>query len=542
MLRQRNGLFTQGVLLVITAMLVAAISFIKEIIFAHFFGTSYVSDAYTMAIQVPEVIFAIVWETISAVVVPIYIENLNSGGKKAANKFFSNTLTIICLLSVLVIIIGEIFGDFILRIFFPGSNAETLNLATSLMRWIFPMLFFEGIIRFVTGILNVYHEFAIPKILSSVRNIGIIVFLLLFTQRFGIQAAVIGLLTGIAIECVLCVITTNKYEKYTPVVDFKDQSLKKILYLTLPLLLGIGAREINTIADKIVASFFEAGSISSLNYASKLSSMIEVCILGNVAVLMYPQLARLSAEGKKEQLSLEYSKSVHILILLSIPILLGGCFLREEIVSLIFERGAFNKESVSVVANLFAIYLLCAMFTAINGLSVKLFTACNDTKTPTYNAVFGVIINICLNVVLSYVFGVIGLAIATLLSSIALCLRLYWLSRKKIFKFPIKPTLGILLKSIAAGMMMCLVLVIIKFFIVDDSTFVSVLSKIAYTTLCVILGACVYCISLTAMRVNEITDILKNRNEERKVIWLKFLLSCLPIMLQITLNKAFDLL
>ena len=85
MLKKRGGLLNQGIWLVVASVLVAAISFVKEMILAQYFGTSSASDAYTMAIQVPEILFAIVWETISAVTIPMYARELKGGGKKLIN-------------------------------------------------------------------------------------------------------------------------------------------------------------------------------------------------------------------------------------------------------------------------------------------------------------------------------------------------------------------------------------------------------------------------------------------------------------------------
>lgn len=514
MLKKRGGLLNQGIWLVVASVLVAAISFVKEMILAQYFGTSSASDAYTMAIQVPEILFAIVWETISAVTIPMYARELKGGGKKA-NKFYSNIFSVICIMALLVIVVLEFAGGFVLKIMFPGANSETLSLANSLLRWVVPMLFFEGIVRFTTGILSIYNKFALTKVLTAIRNIGIVVFLLLFSNKFGIFAAAIGLLTGIAIESFLCVIFTSRYERYSLTVDLKDENLRKILCLMLPLLLGIGARELNNIADKIMSSFFESGSISSINYATKLSSMIETCLLGNIAVLMYPKFSLLSADGKKEQLTLEYRKSVNILVLMSIPMLFGGCFLGNEIVSIAFERGAFDGKAVESVARFFAIYLLCTMFTAINGLSVRLFTANGDTKTPTYNAVIGVIVNIVLNIILSYFFGVIGLAIATLVASVVLCVRSYFLVRRKVFKFNIKPTVIVVSKSIIAGVIMLAGLFAVKIFICPDSLFDSLVGKIVYSGCCVIFGGIVYVLLLAIMRVDEI-KLFFNRMKRKR--------------------------
>lgn len=507
-LNKKNRLFAQGLLLTFVSFLVALFSFLKESVFARYFGLSYVSDAYTMAIQVPEVLFALVWETVNAVIIPLYSKALHGSGKQAAKKFYSNVLTIICLLSLVFVILGVFLGKFILMLLYPGVSGQTLLLATKLLRWVFPVLFFEGIIRVISGILNVHEQFAIPKILSSVRNLGVIVFLFFFAKEFGVWAAVFGLLTGIVIESVLNILLCRRCESYSPTLDLRDPSLKAILLMTLPLLLGIGAVEINAIADKAIASFLDEGSISSLNYASKLSGVIKVTLLQNVVVLLYPRFSRLAAEEKKESLVAEYVKSINVCFLIGIPVFFGGFFLKDEIVSIAFEGGAFDRQNVLFVSALFAVYLANTVFWSVRGVSVKLFTACYDTKTPTVNSVIGVAINIVLNLLWVYWLGALGLALATLVSTVVMCVRLLFLAKKKIYTFSFKPIIIAVAKSIFAGLGMFAGLWATRLFLSTLWLPDSLIEKAGYSALCVILGGAIYGFLLLVLKTDELGFVL----------------------------------
>ena len=508
-MNKENWLVKQGIFLSGIAICASLLSFAKEAVFAGYFGVSSVADAYTIAIQVPEILFAVVWEAISAVVIPLYTERLRLGDKKDSQKFISNLLTIICLASVTFIFLGEFLTDFIVMLFSPGLPTETHNLAVNLMRWILPMLFFEGITRICTGILNVHKQFVIPRILTAWRNIGVIVFLVLFANEFGVYAAAYGVLCGIIIECILCYLITLRKEKIKPHIDFRDSSIKKAGQMIVPLIIGIGVAELNQMADKIVASFLDAGSISSLNYASKLSSIIQTVLLSNIVTVLYPTYSSLAALGKKKELAEIYVKTVKVSLLLCVPIVFGGVFFRKEIVSLAFERGSFDSTSVNMVAMLFSVYLLNTLFTTVNGASVKLFTSCYDTKTSAINSAIGVAINIVLNIVLSRFFGVFGLTIATMLSSMVICLRLFLLVRKKVFKFSLKPIIIMTFKIIICGALMFVSLVLIRDVLLQNFVLVDIWSKAVYCVVGVAIGAVIFGVLLFVFRVLKIEEITK---------------------------------
>lgn len=502
-MKKLNWLVTQGIFLSIVAAVASVLSFAKEAIFANYFGVSEIADAYTVAIQIPEILFAVIWEAIHAVVVPLYTEKIHKEGKSSANKFISTLFTIISLICILFVIFGELFTGTIVNLFSPGLSAEAHALAAELMKWILPTLIFEGIIRICTGVLNVYKQFVIPKFLTIIRNVGIIVFLILFAKRFGVYAASFGFFCGVIIECGLCYFSMLKKEKFNIRLDIKDPILKKAGYMLLPLVVGIGINEINQIADKFIASLLDAGSISSLNYASKLSSIIQVVMFSNIVTVVYPMFSNLAAEGNKEQLTHTFVKVLRLIVILCVPIIFGGVFLKNEIVSLAFERGNFHHQAVSLVATLFSIYLITTLFTNINNVSVKLFASCCDTKTPAINSSIGVVINIFLNIILSKYMGVIGLTLATLISSIFVSINSLILVRKKIPKFKISMLFSIFGKSIISGIVMFLILAIIKSTLFNHIIF-STIAKIGYCLLCIIIGAVIYGVTLIIFKVDEL--------------------------------------
>ena len=87
------------------------LSFGKEAVVAYYFGVSPEVDAYTIAIQVPVILFSFVAVAIQSVVVPLYSDILYTQSREKANLFASNLIIIVTLFVLLFFILGEIFSS-----------------------------------------------------------------------------------------------------------------------------------------------------------------------------------------------------------------------------------------------------------------------------------------------------------------------------------------------------------------------------------------------------------------------------------------------
>ena len=63
------------------------VAFVRESVFAYYYGVGYETDAYIMASQIPIILFAVVGTAINTVLLPIYTEQKEKCGKDGANGF-----------------------------------------------------------------------------------------------------------------------------------------------------------------------------------------------------------------------------------------------------------------------------------------------------------------------------------------------------------------------------------------------------------------------------------------------------------------------
>lgn len=504
---KNNRYIKQGILLTLTSLLVAIFSFVKEAVFAEFYGVSAAADAFTVAVVIPEILFAVVWEGINASVIPIYTDKFYKEGKKVADSFIASVLVLIFGGTIVLLLLMEGVAEGLVYVFSPGLQPETHELAVQLTRFVLPVLLFEGVERICNCVLQINGQFTAAKFLNVIRNVSITIFIVCLASTHGIVAAVYGFLSGVIIETVIYFLFSSRYINLSNKPSLNRELFDRLRKVLLPIFIGVGVGELNQIADKMVASFLDEGSISALNYASKLSSMIQTLLLINVITIMYPEFSKLAAQKEYKALAKAYLKTIEVCILICVPLVFGGCFLKNELVSLAFERGNFDKSSVIRVAILFTIYLVSAFFLMIQQVGVKLFIALGDTKTPMIGSVVGVIINVISNVVFSRYYGAVGIAFATVVSAVVTSGIIMVLSKKKLPYFSFNKIFLLFIKAGISAMGMFVVLAKVQPFIFNG-VWDTIGHKMRYSIYMVGIGSIVYLGVLFLLARKDIVEMV----------------------------------
>ena len=106
---------------------------------------------------------------------------------------------------------------------------------------------------------------------------------------------------------------------------------------------------------------------------------------------------------------------------------------------------------MSLTSGALCCYTAGLCFLAIRDTLVKVFYAYKETKIPTTTSILAIMLNIGLNLLLSKIWGINGLAIATSFSAVFQCFILYFLLRKKIGDFGMKHQINSLIRIVLAS-------------------------------------------------------------------------------------------
>lgn len=509
--KQTNGggmLARSAFFLTIVNLISVLFSFLMEAVFAGCFGTSAQADAYTVAVQLPVTLFAVVTTAIQTVIIPIYSRQLFQNQKTAA-QFVSNFITVLSAFTLAVILLFEIFADALVYVFSPGLDAPTHALAVSLTRIVLPTMVLSELMTVNTGILHVHKSFVLPALTSNIRNVVFVVFVISLYRTWGIYAAIWGNVVGILGETIYSVCIRRRFYHYRFCFQPKDPELKQAYGMMGPVFLGIGAAEINKVVDRAVASFLSTGSIVSLNYASKLSSTTSTLLISSVSTVIYPQMAAHAAKKDPDALAQTFQTALSFYILMIVPIMVGGSCLRNELVSVIFMRGAFQTDSVSAIAPLFACYLASLLFVSFRQVSSRLFYSLGDSKTPMRNSMIGIAMNIMLNLVLAKWIGALGLALATTVSMALISFLMLKDVRKRLPQVRYQSAFRLLGKVSTASAAMAGAITVVGKFLARQLTMTLFSGKLLYVAVMVLLGAAVYGGVLLLLRTKEVIQLVQ---------------------------------
>src|SRR3990170_4045812 len=179
----------------------------REMVSAYYFGVSGLINAFTVAIQIPNLVRALVADAaLSGAFVPVFSELLEKGERRRAWRVASTVFWLMLLglgaLTALFILIApwvvRLFGD-------PGGDRA---LAVGLSRVLFPIVALLGVSGVIVGILNSYEHFTVPALTPVFWNAAIIAGLVIGVPEAGTMDAklyvyAISILAGTVIQVLL---------------------------------------------------------------------------------------------------------------------------------------------------------------------------------------------------------------------------------------------------------------------------------------------------------------------------------------------------
>lgn len=424
-MKKESSLIKSTFIIMIVSVISKAVGFIRDMLIARGFGAGMYTDAYNIAVTIPETIFTLIGLAISTAFLPMLSRIRAKKGQKEMYDFANNVINILFVVSVIFFIVSSVFSKEIVNILAGGFSEEALILATRLTRITLLNLLFLSINACFTSMLQVNEDFIVPSILGLFFNLPMIVYLLVF-RKYDIVGLTIANVIGNFLRVVVQVpsLITHGY-KFKFFIKIKDNRLHEILLLIIPVIIGAGANSLNMIVDKKIASSLSVGSISALDYGQKLIIFINTIITTSIANVSYPIMANMRNNGDEKGFIETLKKSIIYLAILLIPITVGVLIFGREIVQIIYGRGQFDEYAVNITTAALIGYGSGIFFTGMRDILNSTLFSMGMTKTTTFNGVIGVICNILLNIILSRYFGVFGIAFASVVAMVITSLLLF---------------------------------------------------------------------------------------------------------------------
>ena len=395
--------------------------YIRDMVVAGFFGAGPLTDAFIAAFRIPNLLRRLFGEGSLAIsFIPVFTEYISNKGTEEAFELAASAVRLLSIVLAAAAVLGVIFAPWITRAIAYGftDSPEKFSLTVTLTRMMFPYIFFIGMVALFMGILNVLGHFAAPALAPVLLNLAMIGSILVIS-RFSndptvrIYGLAIGVLVGGVLQFVLQVPFLMKkglnFRRKTAVFH---PGLKKIGLMFMPATFGAAVFQINTLIINLLASFQIDGSISYLYFADRLVQF-PLGVFGiATATAVLPSLSRQAAARDYAALIDTFSYAMRLVFFITVPAMVGLIVLRESIVALLFQRGAFSAEATRLTASALLYYAIGLWAFAAVRIVVNVFYALQDTRTPVKIALVTITANVILGVILMGPMGHCGLALA----------------------------------------------------------------------------------------------------------------------------------
>lgn len=389
------------------------IAIIRQVVLTYFYGASAISDAYILAQTIPNTLFLLVSSAIGVSFMPIFNQIRNEKDDEEAELFTTSMVNMVIILASVIVVITMLFSSQIIFIFASGFNSATAEIASKFLRISIFSIYFIGMCGIFSSYLKIKGDYFSPSVIGIVLSI-VEIASCIFAYYFNDVLLAIGITIAAFAQFSFVFISAVKhgYKRHNK-LGLCDPYIKRAIIMSIPVMLGLGVDEINVIIDKTIASGFQTGSISALNYSNTLVAIVHNVISVSINTVLFTEVARLATIDDHKQIASQIHESLHLALLFLIPSTIGMIIYSEPIIQILYERGNFLHESTVLTAGAMVFYSLYIIPNGVRLISQSYFYAYGKTKFCMYVGFVAVTVNIVFNLFLSRFIGINGLALAT---------------------------------------------------------------------------------------------------------------------------------
>ena len=389
---------------------------VRDMVLARFFAVSIVMDAFLVANRIPNMLRRFFAEgAFSQGFVPVMARYREKHSHDEAREFIDAVAGTFATVLFIITLLGVIGAPILVAIVAPGfiGDGGDFDLATMMLRFTFPYLFFVSLTAFAGGILNTYGKFAVPAFTPVILNIALIAAVYFWAPQLeepGMALAYAVFVAGVVQLLFQLPFLLRIRALPRPKFNWRHEGVRRSMNLMLPAIFGSSVAQINVLIGGIIASLLGVGKISLLYYSDRLMEFPLGLFGIALATVTLPFLSRQYSNNALDEFSATLDWSMKLVLLIAIPAALGLIVLAEPLVATIFYGGAFDFDDVQMTAlalQAFAIGLVGFSFVKI---LAPAYFARHDTRTPVRMALIALAVNFALSVFLAWYLTRIGYA------------------------------------------------------------------------------------------------------------------------------------
>jgi putative peptidoglycan lipid II flippase len=389
--------------------------FARDVMMAAYLGTGPAAEAFLVAFSLPNMFRRFFAEgAFNSAFVPMFAKKLEGG--EDAQGFARDAFNGLGAVLVLFSVIGTIAMPWLVWAMAAGFGGDQrFDLAVVYGRISFVYILFISLVALLSGVLNVFGKFTEASLVPVLMNLMFIGAMLMADAAdwdMGLTLAWTVPVTGVVQFLWTWEAARRAGWPLWPGRPRWSPELKRLLVIAGPAVLAGGVVQVNLLVGRQVASFFE-GAVAWLSYADRLYQLPLGVVGIAIGTVLLPDLSRRLRAGDEDGGRDAFNRATEISLALTIPAAVALMVIAYPLISVLYERGAFDNEDTVATALTLAVYGAGLPAFTLHKVLQPLFYAREDTRSPFRFAVWSMVVNAVVAVGLAPVMGFLAAALGT---------------------------------------------------------------------------------------------------------------------------------
>ncbi|MCR4678873.1 MAG: polysaccharide biosynthesis C-terminal domain-containing protein [Lachnospiraceae bacterium] len=411
-----------GLTVATITLLAKVLSFVRDMLLARYYGATAFSDIVLTSTSLVLLLSVFIRSPFSAAYLPIATDVYLLKTDKDKERFFGSVYAVMVAAGLVTVCVDYFLLDFIITAFMPGFSGEDYLILKKMMIIQLPIVIFAfgGVVNYAN--LKVLNRFGISEISVGLITACFVLYLFVFKNSLPVYGIAWCMVMAYALNFVVGIVCVSVFgikPRWSLNIKNFGNEFRPIFIAMIPFIVSSGAKEINVLADKAIASLLDKGSITMQSYASKMTVTEVGLIATAISAVIAAQASKYNSLKEKEKLDELVCSGLKFVNTLMIPCCVFTIILRKEIISVLFGHGAFTYENVVITANTMMIYAIGMLGNGFEEVLLNTMVATKHKRFPMVVSLIFIGLNIFLNFMLYKPFGIYGLAAASAFVAIA---------------------------------------------------------------------------------------------------------------------------
>lgn len=372
-----------------------------QLLLAHQLGVSSVVDDYTLGTMIPTLVATIMIGSTPSVLVPAFTRALGSREDSRVPVRLVSAPSLAALGVTGLVIVGSLTLAPAVSPSLPEDRIAGLTAFLVLSALAIPFAWLAAVSQ---SILILNERFLIVGLAGAVNGLGLLVVATVVLLG-GLASPGLGwaFIAGYVVQAIAQGVAASRHATWERVPS------SRAVLSSLGFLLGSAlVYKSQPIIERTLAAYF-AGGPASLAYSSKITQALLMASSLGIALVSLPALSRHVSNDDYPRAKLVATRLSLAIAAISAPLVTTALLAPDAVVSILYERGAFGPDDVSLVALVLAASAAGVFFSAVTGPVVNLLYAADRYRLVATVSVVTTLLGGLLSWALRGPFGLAGI-------------------------------------------------------------------------------------------------------------------------------------